>query len=283
MRPVVDLHAGLAGLITGRIDIPGQTDRYTFDLAQDTLLAFDGYFDNDQVTVTVTGPGGLGFTRNLRQDSELGGNTAFRAQAGTWTITVSAAGARTNAYAFRLIDLGAAPVVAYDTLVTGNLNPGDRTDTFRFQAAAGDRVYFDVRSWGKAHASDARWRLFDPLGRLVFGPNDFADVEVRTLDLAGTYHLVLEGRIYSPAPASYGFILHRRAGRRGDGQPRHQSTEPLDGGADRGRAAAHRRGCAGGAGRARHEPAGRPDDRGVGAPRPVRQHPGCRSSSRATR
>jgi large repetitive protein len=207
---ILDRHEGVAGLITGRIDVPGAVDRYTFTLAQDTWLLFDTVTDNDQVGVTVTGPGGLGFSRNLRNgdDHEFGsGNPLYFARAGSYTITVDAAGDQTHAYAFRLLDIAQGTTVSYGDVVTGSLTPVNSTAVFRFDAAANDRLYLDVQSWSKG-TDRGLWRMFDPSGRQIAYSN-LTDLDVMTLSLAGTYTLVLEGRVWDGGPANYQFLLQK--------------------------------------------------------------------------
>jgi len=63
---VVNSVGGVPGAIAGRIDHPGQVDRYTFSLAQRTRLYFDTLTDS-QVFWTLTGPTGTVVAgRNLR-------------------------------------------------------------------------------------------------------------------------------------------------------------------------------------------------------------------------
>src|SRR5262249_23544633 len=55
---VTSANGGLAGLVTGHIDNPGQVDTYTFNLAAPTLIQLDTLSDNDQITLTFRGPQG---------------------------------------------------------------------------------------------------------------------------------------------------------------------------------------------------------------------------------
>ncbi|MFZ4409965.1 MAG: LamG-like jellyroll fold domain-containing protein, partial [Paracraurococcus sp.] len=208
---VISRNAGLPGLITGRIEQPGQVNRLTFALAAPTLLYFDTLTDDSAMTVTLTGPTGQVITRNLRYgDSfELGGTApAFVAAAGDWTIAVDAATNRTGSYAFRLLDLGTAPSIAYGVPVSGTLNPGNRTDAYRIAATAGDKLLLDVTAFGKP-ASYASFRLIDPFGRQVGGPDYVQDNAPTVLAFTGTYTLLLEGRIWDPSPSPYAFTPFR--------------------------------------------------------------------------
>ncbi|MCS6853203.1 MAG: hypothetical protein NZ523_00395, partial [Elioraea sp.] len=209
---VEDRNDGLPGVITGRVATPGAVDRYTFTLADDAWLLFDSLTDNSELTVTLRGPGGLGFSRPLRNDAaEFGSaNPLFFAKPGTYTITVDAAGDRQHPYAFRLIDLrSAARAVAFGETVTGTLSPGQATQAFAFEAAVGDHLYIDLLAWSRP-ASHGTVRLFDPSGRqILYG--DVRDQPTQTLALSGRYVLVLEGRVWDATPADYSFRLQRVA------------------------------------------------------------------------
>ena len=64
------------------------------------------------------------------------------------------------------------------TPVSGELNPANETDLYRFTAAAGDRFYFDVQA--RTNGGNSLWRLIDPYGNVLFTTsfaNTLADVE----------------------------------------------------------------------------------------------------------
>ncbi|HEY7600478.1 MAG TPA: LamG domain-containing protein, partial [Candidatus Limnocylindrales bacterium] len=125
--------------------------------------------------------------------------------AGDYTLTIDAAGDATVGYAFRLLDLAQAPVITPGTPVTGQLNPSRATDLYRFSADAGARFYFDFRNVSAPAGSEVYWRLVDPYGNVVFDRTAFtADVGLRTLERAGMYTLIVEGRVTNsqlPTPA----------------------------------------------------------------------------------
>src|SRR3546814_16671900 len=53
--PVLRDLAGLAGVIEGRLNVPGDTRSYSFTIDERTLVAFDALHDNAGMTVTLTG------------------------------------------------------------------------------------------------------------------------------------------------------------------------------------------------------------------------------------
>jgi len=203
---VTSRNAGVVGLVTGRIDMAGAVDSFTFTLAQATRLVLDSLTDDDGAVVTFTGPGGQVITRNLRnaESFEIGGaNPVFEAQAGEWTVTVDAVNNRTTSYAFRILDMANAPLLTLGTPVSATLTPGNITHAYRFDGTAGDKLFFDVTANDRG-TNELSWRLIDPLGRQVVGPVNLGDLQ-QVLTYTGTYTLLAEGRVYDPRPASYSF------------------------------------------------------------------------------
>jgi hypothetical protein len=68
--------------------------------------------------------------------------------------------------------------------VLGTLEPAIETDLYRFDAAAGGRLFFDVQA--RTGATSARWRLVDPLSNLLV-ERDFSGTgsDVDTLTMPG--------------------------------------------------------------------------------------------------
>src|SRR6185503_1702593 len=97
-----------------------------------------------------------------------------------------------------------------DTPVSDALSPGNETDAYRFTAAAGTRVFFDVQA--RSGAGSAQWAVYDPFGNTVFD-RDFnsasSDVGPVTLGVAGTYTVLLEGsRFDAGGVGSYTFAVN---------------------------------------------------------------------------
>ncbi|MFA7602290.1 MAG: LamG domain-containing protein, partial [Novosphingobium sp.] len=187
---------GLAGVVEGRLLSPGDTRSYSFTLAAPTLMAFDALHDNNAMTVTITGPGGVSIARNMRngESHEFGsGNPAFQLAAGNYTVTVDGNGAATGAFAFRLVDLGRAPLLASGSAVSGRMTGSADNAAWRIEAAAGDRLFIDLQQFSGA-ANGATFRLIDPLGRQLYGPVNAGDFTTAPLAYGGVYTLMLEGR-----------------------------------------------------------------------------------------
>jgi large repetitive protein len=211
---VTSVNAGLPGVITGRFATPGQVQSYTFTLAAASQLVFDGLTNNSNITVTLTGPDELSVTRNLRNgdSADFGsGNPVIAAPAGQYTISVTDSSNETDTYAFRFIDLADAQPISLDSPVSGVLDNAGETQAFSFTVTAGERIYLNTLSFSQGIGSGyAYWRLIDPNGNQVFGPDVIGDVGATTLPYAGTYTLLLEGRTYisySLTPPTYSFAV----------------------------------------------------------------------------
>ncbi len=190
--------AGYTDAIVGRIDMPGQVDRYQFSLTQDTQLVFDTFSDNSRIEIRLSNDKGLTITRNLRAaDTEIGGtNPVIQADAGNYTLEVYALGSETDAYAFRLLDFADANVITdFGTPISSTLSPFNQTELYQFDAAAGDAFFFDVQALGTS-SSYVYWRLIDPFGQQNFSATTFTDEDLRTLAFDGTYTLIVEGRVH---------------------------------------------------------------------------------------
>ena len=122
-------------------------------------------------------------------------------QPGHYTLAMSADGNFTGSFAFALRSLASATALTLNQTQSGTLNPGDRTDLYKFTATAGQQVFFDVQSGG----SDTWWRLFAPDGTQVFGQAGFSDRGLTTLNQGGIYTLLIEGRFDNSSPTAYSF------------------------------------------------------------------------------
>ncbi|MBS0641775.1 MAG: LamG domain-containing protein, partial [Proteobacteria bacterium] len=188
--------ADLTDATIGRIEQAGQTVTYTFHVAATRLVYFDGLIDDDQFNIAVDGPAGRVLSRNLRNGDSYefgGGNPVATLAPGDYTMTVWANGDRTGTYAFRLVDLSSAKLLALDAPTALTLKPGASTALYQFTGTAGQSIFVDRQ--GTGYGGDVTWRLIDPVGRQVWGPGNFEDFAVG-LALTGTYTLLVEGRIW---------------------------------------------------------------------------------------
>ncbi|MBN8495203.1 MAG: LamG domain-containing protein, partial [Burkholderiales bacterium] len=199
---------GLVPRIDGRIDVPGEVDRYSFTLAQDVRIVFDSLTNDSGMQWSLDGPDGRVVAPtafNGSDSASRSGDTAPLLRAGSYTLSVDATGDRTGDYAFRLIDLSRATALQPGQVVSGDLAQGNATDAYRFDAAAGEVFFFDRQ----LSPPDAYWRLLGPDGRTVFDTS-WMNNDVPNLALAqtGSYTLLIEGRISAaPAATAYRFAL----------------------------------------------------------------------------
>jgi hypothetical protein len=182
-------------------DLPEyEADVFAFDGTAGTRLAYDGIdADFDGVNARLyRGTSIVGVNQNADSDT----NPFFLDTTAPYYLIVSNDSvAATPDYRFALIDLGAAPtaVLPLDgTTVAGTLDPGRSRDTFRFDGAAGQLLYFDFGNT----TTGATWRLFGPNNQAIgsFGPS--GDTMVR-LPVAGAYSLIIDGSSATTQPYSF--------------------------------------------------------------------------------
>ncbi|HEY7599118.1 MAG TPA: CARDB domain-containing protein, partial [Candidatus Limnocylindrales bacterium] len=212
VQPVSDDTVALAlgQRVDGTIAHPGQVDRYSFTLAEAQRLYFDALTDTPSIHWTLSGPRGVVVSnREIRFSDtwDFGSSSPTLALVpGDYVVTVDVPGATTGTYAFRLLDMAGAAPITPGTAVTGQLNPGNESDLYRFEVPEGGaRYYFDMRSIGN---SDSSWRLINPYGDPVFMTGLGSDVDATLLSIPGTYTLILEGRRYQSAANNYQFTVH---------------------------------------------------------------------------
>ncbi|MFO1403439.1 MAG: CARDB domain-containing protein [Azonexus sp.] len=195
--------------VTGAISTPGETDHYTFTVASDTKVVFDSLTNDPNLNWSLDGPGGNVVNERSFPSSDstgLSGSPAITLAAGDYSIAVDASLDATGPYGFRLLDLAKADGIVSGTAVTGQISPANETETYKFDANAGDHFFLDVtgRSGG-----DLTWQLLDPSGQQIFGPTAMnsasQDIDLASLPATGTYSLLVEGKIGASETANYSF------------------------------------------------------------------------------
>ena len=173
------------------ISLPGEKARHTFTLVTGALLTFDSLTNTSSITWSLTGPAGTAVSNRTFGTPDGTNAPILNLVAGDYTLTVDATGDATGPYSFRLRDLTSGSPITIGNPVSATLDPANETDLYRFSAAAGDRFFFDGQG-GTANSS-ATWRLVDPYGAIVFSTAFFQDVNNLTLNIAGTYTLLIVG------------------------------------------------------------------------------------------
>ncbi len=200
----------------GSIAHVGQRALYNFSLTEAKQLLFDGLAPsnaNPDLYWTLTGPRGVEISSRRFYGSEsyeLGGtNPLLDLIGGDYVLSFDLGGDATGDFSFRLLDIGVAPVIASETVVSGQLNPVNETDVYRFDVVAGKRYYVD-RQLLNSSSDWQTWRLFDSYGRQLLGPQNLDDIDIFTPTQSGRYTLVVEGRIWQSqyrATTDYSFKL----------------------------------------------------------------------------
>ncbi|HET9132418.1 MAG TPA: hypothetical protein VFO86_15795, partial [Terriglobia bacterium] len=201
----------LGSTINEAIDEQGETDSYTFNLANASQLYFDSLTDNGQFFWSLIGPAGTAVSsRSFQGSDSIDGNSTMNLIAGNYTLSVFASNGSTGNYSFRLLDLAAATPISPAATVSGALTPANETDLYRFNIVGGESMFFDVTS--RSGGGSARWRLMDPYLNVVF-ERDFAstgsDFGPVTLTRAGTYTLAIEGRYFETGTTTYSFVVNQ--------------------------------------------------------------------------
>lgn len=198
-----EIATALNETVEGSLALPGQQPRHTSTLSQPARVYLDMLSPaNGNWGWRLSGPRGFVDERPFTQSDAADNGTAplYDLPAGDYVLTISAQSDVTGDYAFALLDTATARPITLGTTEADQLAPGSETWLYRFDAAAGDRYFFNMVSgdWR------TRWRLIDPYGREVFD-TDLQDVDTVTLLDSGTYLLLIEGRVWSPETRDFAF------------------------------------------------------------------------------
>ena len=173
---------------------PGfKTDVYRFTGAVGQRLFYDAIdADNDPVYAYLYDPLGNYVSGLYGQNSDYDvGPFTLTAPGTYYLVQQSQSPYTTNDYSFRLIDVAQSPATALtlDTQITGTLNPGTKSDLYRFSGTNGQRLYFDAMPTNNPNGD---WYLYGPNNQSLPGNVLNGDFEV-TLPKTGTYVLALDG------------------------------------------------------------------------------------------
>jgi hypothetical protein len=193
--------------VAGAIAVPGQRQFHFFSLPSPARLFFDS-LSNIGLTWTLTGPPGVIINnRALYSSDSADGEASLNLSAGDYLILVDGNGAETNAYAFRLVDSSSAIAFVPGSLVNRSLAPGASTVLYRFNAAAGDRFYFDGRP-ASGFSYTPYTKLYSPLGNILFSQPVTSDEDSFVVPQSGSYLLSVEGRCLDTGTnGNFSFLL----------------------------------------------------------------------------
>ncbi len=190
--------------VTQSLAMPGQTRHFTFSLASPKRLYFDVLSSGSSTRWRLDGPGGpVSDWKSFAATDGYSGLSMWNLNAGDYTVAINATGDDVPEFSFRLLDLDAAPALALEEAVSGELTPRNGTEARRINVPAGAKLYFDSTG---GSALNAAWRLLDPSGHPLFLAGLRQDQQL-TVDEAGTYTLLLEGYYAENSAPTYEFVV----------------------------------------------------------------------------
>jgi hypothetical protein len=202
--------------IAGKIDVPGETDSYTFTLTQPKKVLFDAQTGKRRRSVDRSCQAELVADRPRRAGRALAPVQRQRRIQAARAERARPADRRVSAERGRAWAMRRAPMAsACSTWRWPRRLPRDddhrrhdaqrSTNLYRFDATAGDRLFLDSSDHDRLDAdlapAGAGWRT----GLRRAG---MADRDAVSLGRAGTYTLAIEGDIDQGA-SSYSFAVHR--------------------------------------------------------------------------
>ncbi|MBE9011234.1 putative Ig domain-containing protein, partial [Pseudanabaenaceae cyanobacterium LEGE 13415] len=219
------------GSVTTSTLNPQQSRVYAFDAEQGQRIFFNAMV-GQSIGATLYDPNGnvLFTSSDLRSSEDRGPQTL--SQNGLHYLVLHNNSATTQNFAFEVIDLANARELADGIRQTGALLNGQQAQTFRLQAAAGERLFFDVLVPNAFTSVDARWRLYDSSNNLLIDRELRSDDEF-VVPVTGEYHLVILGGAtatqidYSFRMVRYSSIVGRDTITPGIGEATANSTDAL--------------------------------------------------------
>jgi uncharacterized protein (DUF697 family) len=185
----------IGAVVGGSIATVGQRNYYTFTLGSPARLYFD-VLTNADFQWRLDAPWGqiVDWRAFQYSDSYDYSNPLLALEAGNYTLAIQTpGGAATGDYQFRLLNLTSATSFTPGTLVSSALTPARSTVFYQFNAAAGDKFFFDGRP-SSGFAAQPWVRIYSPLNNIVMEQYVNSDVDTFSVPQSGTYVLTVEGR-----------------------------------------------------------------------------------------
>lgn len=178
----------------------GATQSFTFTASAGVPVLLDPQAAvNYSLNFTLTDPTGTSLGSS---SSDFAPQVLLRS--GTYTVTLRNYSSQSAAsYRFRVMDLSAVPVLAFNTSTSGALNPGFATEVYRFSGSLGQRLCFLNQS-GDANSLDVRLVGPDDSSTSFSVSSTSSNVPYR-LNVSGTYYLVVSGK--QATASTFGFTL----------------------------------------------------------------------------
>src|ERR1043166_5512574 len=142
---------------------PGQSDYYTFNGTSGQRIFYDALdVYNDQVNAFLYTPSGANVNIGGNARTDVG--PFALTETGIYTLLLKPAIDYTNNYKFRLLDVAAAPVISYDTIITNNITNGFGVAVYQVPATNNLHLIFDGLGAGD---SSAGYYLFNFLNQYL--------------------------------------------------------------------------------------------------------------------
>ncbi|QNN24371.1 LEPR-XLL domain-containing protein [Planctomycetales bacterium ZRK34] len=180
----------------------GERDIYTFTLTDDTRVLFDSFTNSLDMRWTLRNASGdLDNLDDLQFRSD-DNNKVLEFGAGDYELVVFGDGDSTGNYSFRLLDLSSASALTLG--LDEDLSMSNEKVLYQFEGAAGASMYFNSQSTGV----NGDWYLLDPYGDQVAGGYlSSSATSTFTLDVGGTYTLILAGDVDDTQADTYTFQI----------------------------------------------------------------------------
>lgn len=192
----------------------GERQRYSFELSEQTRLYLDDLTNDDEVLLSLEGPAGSIYDAVDLDDSQPGGssNPVLDLGPGRYLLTLTP-DRDAASYSLRLLEMDRATPITPGTQVQGQLETGRETQLYRFQGAAGERVFLDLESVTGSDRSTLR--VLDADGNVLETYNDSPTSSRPAIELErdGTHYVLYEGneRSNSDAPTDFAFTLYSQS------------------------------------------------------------------------
>jgi hypothetical protein len=197
-------------VIMGSITQAGERAMFTFQGTAGTRILYDSLIPRtpggDDLEMRILGPTGQSIISNIiGSDTDQGPRTL--PETGTYTIIIDENADSVGDFAFRIVNISAAPLISFGEQIGGNVTL--EADVYRFNGSANQMVLFDFLP-GTTFAGGGLdlYRPNNALNRfLVFDENGD---ELRTLPDSGEYVLIFHTTLKITDPivaSSYSFRL----------------------------------------------------------------------------
>ncbi|MDC0831939.1 putative Ig domain-containing protein, partial [Geitlerinema sp. CS-897] len=180
--------------VTGEIGEKGEEDIYTFEAEKGQRILFDRLFStNSEIEATIFSPSDRNLKKSQFNRVEDYVPITFD-ETGTYRIVVDASGENTGSYRFSVLDANAAPSIAFDTLQSGRIDPGEETHLYQFNGEAEQRLFVDLPS----SLSGENWKLYDSGNQKISSENWPSEDPEYVLPRKDTYTLAVVGKTSTP-------------------------------------------------------------------------------------